>query len=171
MEILIERSIKQEIKYKSNTTVGITCTNSNDKAFRLTQNNFSYNHFSMNEIIQYMQIVLLHWKDNPTLTSKLSLLLSKEEHEENDITTIPFANIDEINEDNINIQCNSCTNTQNNEIYIINEKIIENTNEIAVMNATTKQKVVSYRMLNMYKRVCLCSYLEERKIKIYADTL
>ena len=90
MQILIERHQKQEIKYKSNTIVGITCTNSNNKEFRLTQTKFWYKHFFMNEILQYMQIALLHCKDNLSLISKLSLLLSKEEHEEYDIVSIPL---------------------------------------------------------------------------------
>ena len=111
MEILIRDSIKQEIKYKSNTIFGITRTNSNDKEFRLTQKNFSYKYFSMNKTLQYMQIALLHCKDNLTLISKLSLLLSKEEHEEYYIISIPLANIDEIYKDDLNIQCYSCTNT------------------------------------------------------------
>ena len=161
-------NMKQEIKYKSKTIVGITRTNSNDKEFRLTQNNFSYKHFSMNEILQYVQLALLHCKDTPTLISKLSLLLSKEEHEENDIISIPFANIDEIYEDDINVQCNSSTNTQRNEVYMYCEKTIEDTNEnifdFYVVNATTKQKVASYGMAYAkYVQTCMSVFISGGK--------
>ena len=145
---------KQEIKYKSNTIVGITNTNSNDRDnYRITQNNFSHKHFTMNKMHKYINIALHYCKDNATLTSKLSLLLPpKEEYNYEHIyntTLIPFANIDEIYENDPTLQYQlNITNTERGEIYIYCEKPLETTNEriidFFVLNATTKQKIASY---------------------------